>query len=352
MSIDYQPTMVLEGAGRFLRVLIDFVERCNLECIMCHFSLPGHNVRSNEISLAEFERLAPQMLPYANHIGLSCATEPLVFRDFLGVLPIVKSYDVPFVYYITNAMLLTEEVARETIRSGIDMVTISFDGARKETFEAIRRKAKFEQVVANAKKLRDLKRELGAERPRLQFCATLMRTNIEELEDLLHLFSELGGEEVDLRHVVPYEGLPSCELSLVEHKELTNRNLDRARALAAELGLQLVNCPANFDLSPPETRAPEQAPVPASHLRRMCDSPWTMILIHPDGGVVPCSNWYTHELMGNVREQSFEEIWNGPKYRELREGLLTGRLGENCRRCPALGCGSVDREESFEARKI
>lgn len=350
--------MQLEGAGRFLRVLIDFAERCNLECIMCHFSLPGHNVRSNEISFTEFERLAPQMLPHANHLGLSCATEPLVFRDFLRVLPIVKRFDVPFVYYITNAMLLTEEVARETIRSEVDMVTISFDGACKETFEAIRRKAVFEKVVANVRRLRDLKREMGSERPRLQFCTTLMRTNIEEVEELLGIFAELGGEEVDFRHVVPYEGLESCELSLFEHKELTNRHLDRARGLAADLGLQLVNCPANFDLSPPAEPAAAPAPAsetdaaPASHLRRMCDSPWTMILIHPDGGVVPCSNWYTHELMGNVREQSFEEIWNGPKYRELREGLLTGNLSENCSRCPALGCGSVDREESFEARKI
>jgi len=342
---DLQPVIQLEGRGRFLRVLIDFADRCNLECIMCHYSLPGRAQGGAEIPLEEFERLAAELLPYTYHLGLSCATEPFMYRDFLEVLSVVAAYDVPNAYYITNATMLTERAIQATLRARVAMVSISLDGATRETFERIRRKASFDKVLANVRRLRDMKRGLGLDRPRLQFSVTLMRSNIEELEPLLHLIKELGGQEVDIRHVVPYEGLESCELTLFEHKALTNRQLDAARALAAALDLDLVNCPANFELE-------QHAPAAGSHLREMCRMPWTMTLIHPDGGVVPCDNWYTHELMGNVKEQSFEEIWNCSKYRKLREEILSGSPGPSCSRCPAAGCGSVDRKESFERRKI
>ena len=345
MNADLQPIAPLEGRGRFLRVLIDFVDRCNLKCIMCYFSLPGRGDREDEISLEEFRRLAPELLPYTSHLGLSCATEPFMCRHFLEVLSLVGEHGVPFVYYITNGTLLTERAIRETIRTKVGMVSVSIDGARRETFEAIRRGARFDKVLANVRRLRDLKRETGSELPRLQFSVTLMRSNIEDLEPLMHLFKDLGGQEVDIRHAVPYEGLESCDLTLFEHKELTNRHLDRARALAAEFDLALVNCPANFDLGA------DPEPPPGPSLTEPCRRPWTMTLVHPDGGVIPCDNWHTHELMGNVKEQPFGEIWNGPAYRRLREELLSGRLGPTCRHCPAAGFGSVDRPESFEVRE-
>ena len=191
-----------------------------------------------------------------------------------------------------------------------------------------------------------------------------MRTNIEEVEGVLHLVKELGGEEVDFRHVIPFEGLDTCELSLFDHKELANRQLDKARALASELGLKVVYCPDNFTLEPVAAQDSGQAnpdeteglaagsAASETNLSEVCDMPWTMTVIHPDGGVVPCTFWFTHELLGNINEHSFEEIWNGPKYQELRRQLLTNELGPNCKHCPVMGRGQVDREESYEARKV
>ncbi len=351
----------LEGRGRFLRLLIDLTDRCNLKCVMCHFSLPGHVQGRDEIPLEALRRIAPGLLPYVGQLGLSCATEPWMFPDFPNVLRLAHEHGIPHVYYVTNATLLTEEAIEVTLRCGVTQVAISLDGATQGTFEAIRRNASFERVLENVRRLRDRKRELGTDVPRLQFNITLLRSNVEELEDWVRLVAELGAAEIDVRHVVPFEGLATCEQTLDAHKELTNRALGRARALAAELGLDVVGCPEDFELTPPpapEARAPapesgaDAAPPPESHLREACRAPWEMALVHPDGGVVPCTNWFSHELMGNVLEQPFAEIWNGPRYRRLREELLSNQLGKNCRVCPAMGCGSVDREESFQPRKV
>ena len=45
--------------------------------------------------------------------------------------------------------------------------------------------------------------------------------------------------------------------------------------------------------------------------------------------------------MGNIFEQSFEEIWNGAAYQKLRREFLTGELSEGCKNCTLSGQGTL-----------
>ena len=323
---------------------------------MCHYSLPGRNVPLNEISIEEFERLAPHILPYVSYLGLSCSDEPLLYCDFFNTIDIVKKYDVPFVYYVTNATLLMEKAIIETINAKVNLVMISIDGATKKTFEDIRRNANFDKVLTNIRILRDKKKEMNSPLPKLRFNCTMMRSNIEEIEDMVRLVKELGGEEIDFRHVIPFGGLDMDKESLFHFKELSNHQFDKARALANELGLEIADCPPNFTLDEQEpvkeiaAKRDIEGRLAEKNLREICKMPWTMTVINPDGNVMPCTYWYTHEPMGNLKRESFEQVWNGEKYQRLRRELLTNELGPNCRHCPAMGYGKIDKKESFEVR--
>lgn len=56
-----------------------------------------------------------------------------------------------------------------------------------------------------------------------------------------------------------------------------------------------------------------------------CEFPWLSLTVMADGSVVPCTQDYNAEMvLGNVREQTLEEIWNGERYRALREWHVTG----------------------------
>ncbi|MBB4266194.1 radical SAM/SPASM domain-containing protein [Roseospira visakhapatnamensis] len=64
-----------------------------------------------------------------------------------------------------------------------------------------------------------------------------------------------------------------------------------------------------------------------------CEFPWTSLTVMADGNVVPCTQDYDVEMvLGNVMEQSLEEIWNGDRYRDLRHWHVTGRFppGHKC----------------------
>jgi radical SAM protein with 4Fe4S-binding SPASM domain len=40
--------------------------------------------------------------------------------------------------------------------------------------------------------------------------------------------------------------------------------------------------------------------------------------------------------MGNVKQESIEQIWNGPKYQEFRRRMFAGDYPESCRNCDVL----------------
>src|SRR5690606_8294952 len=58
----------------------------------------------------------------------------------------------------------------------------------------------------------------------------------------------------------------------------------------------------------------------AEYLQRYCEFPWTSVSILYDGSVVPCPMDYDGALsMGNIKDNSLEEIWNGKRFEDFRK---------------------------------
>ena len=80
----------------------------------------------------------------------------------------------------------------------------------------------------------------------------------------------------------------------------------------------------------------------SQYMRSFCEHPWMTVSILYDGTVVPCPLDYDGILaMGNVKEQSLEEIWNSKKYLEFRRQHAEGSFPEShyCNTCdlPLMG---------------
>jgi len=74
---------------------------------------------------------------------------------------------------------------------------------------------------------------------------------------------------------------------------------------------------------------------PASGETRDCLDPWFQPLLQTNGDVSPCC-WY-YAPLGNLNQQSFDEIVNNEAFQQLRRQLLTGDLPEFCIACPGRG---------------
>ena len=66
-----------------------------------------------------------------------------------------------------------------------------------------------------------------------------------------------------------------------------------------------------------------------------CPFSWQYVVVQWNGDVVPCCRDYNGELkLGNVKDASLKEIWNGPAYAEFRRKMTTGEgLSELCLEC-------------------
>jgi radical SAM protein with 4Fe4S-binding SPASM domain len=339
---------------RPIKLELDITSQCNLRCVMCAFALPEVARRPAwTLPVEDFARIARQVLPYCRMMSFSFSTEPLLHPRIGELIAIAKGHGVPWLYMSTNGLLLDERRCSELVERGLDNLSISIDAATRSTYERIRVGGRFDQLLAGIERLQRCKARAGSRSPMITFNFVLMRSNVRELPDLVDLASRLGVEGIAAFHLTPYKGLELAGESLAGEAELCRETFEttRERARRAGVALALPRCPDGLDPAQPplETETPavfQLADRPSSRANA-CPFPWHFVSIDCHGQVLPCGWWYTEPVMGNVREQSFEAIWSGPSYRQLRDEHRSRALRATCRACPAAGMGNVDNPAAY-----
>ena len=64
-----------------------------------------------------------------------------------------------------------------------------------------------------------------------------------------------------------------------------------------------------------------------------CMLPWTHIHAYPNGDAYPCCLADHKHPIGNMREQSIEELWNNDAMKKLRSNMLKGTFSKQCVKC-------------------
>jgi len=64
-----------------------------------------------------------------------------------------------------------------------------------------------------------------------------------------------------------------------------------------------------------------------------CMMPWVHMHAYPDGRVYPCCIADYWHPIGNLRDNTMEEVWNGELYRELRRNMMADQPSKQCTKC-------------------
>src|SRR5947208_5204483 len=149
-------------------IQLEPVGQCNLRCQMCPIQFRQDGPPHGPPAFMEwdlFERVLDD-LPTLRELHLQGLGEPMMHPRFFDMVTRATARGIT-VTTNTNCTLLTRERADRCVTSGLATLHASLDAASAATYERIRARAHFDRVLRNLGHLRDAKRNLGSDTPRV-----------------------------------------------------------------------------------------------------------------------------------------------------------------------------------------
>jgi len=289
---------------------------------MCR-ETPGRTGRTMDISL--FKRIIDETCHGVTSYSLFNWGEPLLVKDFRERLIYLynQKRSEALIDISTNGMLMDEETSKFLIEHDVE-VTVSFDGANKDTFERIRRGANYDLICRHLKTICRIAAKMAPHRaPGIYI--TIQRDNWNELFEIVETVRALGVRRIGMGPVVTPK-----EYTVKPTKDVLS-NITRAIDHAEKSGMVVDVFPTRMG----EYVWDGNSYVDANrfYIDENCDAPLTCASIGWDGDVFLCCN--EGELVDNLRNKSFSDIWMGDKYQELRERVNTREaMPQKCKTCP------------------
>jgi MoaA/NifB/PqqE/SkfB family radical SAM enzyme len=319
-------------------VVLDLTRRCNTVCVGCWYHCvqervptPGdHAVR--DLSVALLERLAAELGGMGtSEIFLLGEGEPLLHPGFFDVVAAFKRAGMT-VRCFTNGTLLTEDVCRRLVASGLDTLLLSVWAVTPEEHE----KNHPGITLAHLRKRRDAVRFLGAAKraaasraPTLRLQFVMNRHNCANVAGRVDFALASGCDEVGFGIFRDYGGMFEGLAVGADDRPALESALATARAAFAAHGIR-------HDIPQYLERL---ATGPETWTRLPCYAGWYASQIKVDGTVLPCAHCATP--MGNLQETSFAEIWNGPAYRAFRRAGMRRPEEDRLAHCDCVNCCQV-----------
>lgn len=314
---------------------VEVTNRCNSLCVTCPLTFSPQE-GEHYLGFDEFTALIDQF-PGLRRVVLQGIGEPLMNRQLGPMIRYLKDRGVHVVFN-SNAILLYPKRQAELVEAGLDELRVSCDSSTPETYAKIRGVNVLTKVLRNVGEMMETRRRLGAERPRVSLWFTGVKENINELPGLVDIAAGLGVDEVYLTRMVFFgEGLATADQSIfnaeVEVRRQVLEVVAEAERRAAAHGLALRSAgaiaPSDYAAGPGEVLNPWQG----------CRRPWRLGYVTANGNALPCCVApftdvpYDDIILGNIKDEGFNAVWNGDRYRDFRRRHQSDDPPEACRRC-------------------
>lgn len=336
---------------------------CNLRCIMCEQALDDIPQKIMEPEV--YHRIRDELFERASEVSLTVMGDPLcVPKSFLDeLLDDIDRFDLRL-EITTNATLFGSDEDLEKLSRVTNKMVISMDGATKETFERIRVRADWERTVANIERFCRIRSSLPVHRrPLLYLNYVVMQSNLDELPLFIEhahrwgAYSVTGSPMISAHPSIQHEAIrpddPHVQEVVHAARELAYRYGISFRIPGLDVPVPVDATPARWNPSritsrlkawwnpwrPTFTLGLNYLAQKALHrfkvAPRECGFLWNKAYLQFDGTVSTCCH-PSYIVTGNVAERSFHEIWNGKRYRALRETLNTDHPAAPCADCHLL----------------
>ncbi len=278
---------------------------CNLRCPECPSGLRAFTRPTGMLQNNFFKQTIDDLHKHVLYLIFYFQGEPYLNPDFLDMVAYANKKKI-YTATSTNAHYLTDEMAKKTVESGLDRLIISIDGTTQDVYKQYRVGGNLEKVLEGAKNIVKWKKALNSKTPFVFFQFLVVKPNEHQIEEIKALAKQVGVDEVRFKtaQVYDYENDPNQLIPENEKYSRYKKNADGSYRLKNKLA-------------------------------NRCWKLWHANVITWDGLVVPCcfDKDATHQL-GNLKTQSFADIWKNDNYKQFRKELMKSRKNiDICANC-------------------
>lgn len=281
--------------GNPFSISIEPTTSCNLRCPECPSGLRAFTRPTGMLQTDFFRNTIDQLHRDLTYLVFYFQGEPYLNPDFLDMVKYASAKKI-YTATSTNAHYLTDENAKRTIESGLDRLIISIDGTTQDVYQQYRIGGKLEKVLEGARNIVRWKKELKSKTPFIIFQFLVVKPNEHQIQEVQALGKQIGVDAVWLKtaQVYDYKQDPNGLIPTLDKYSRYKKTASGTRF--------------------------------KGNLINSCWRLWQDPVITWDGLVAPCcfDKDATHRL-GDLKTQSFAEIWRSPAYQAFRTKLWSGR---------------------------
>jgi len=251
-----------------------------------------------------FQTVIDQLQDTLSYLTFYFQGEPYLHPQFIPMVEYAYRRGI-YTATSTNAHFLNDGNAKATVESGLDRLIISIDGTTQDTYESYRIGGSLEKVIRGTENIVKWKKQLKSLTPHVVFQFLVVKPNEHQIQDVYKLARQLGVDQVALKTAQIYDYQNGSPLIPSQDKFSRYRKTSQG----------------HYEIK--------------SSMHNQCWKMWHSCVVTWDGKVVPCCfDKDAKFVLGNLKENSFEEIWNGPGYQQFRQSLLRSRREiEICKNC-------------------
>lgn len=333
-------------AGRLpLGVVYETTMRCNLRCDFCYvgdlLNIEGQWRRELELGSLE------GAFPVSNGLQVSLTGgEVFARKDVLDVLALFRRKGYRCGYLTTNGTMIDEgraDALAEMARTGfLRHVTVSIDGPRELHDRARGVTGTFDRAAMGLARLQHAARAMGSAL-KVSVNTTVTGETLPALDRMVEVAEELGVDAIGVNHLMyatrdevektarlACDGDVSAVSTFVTSDAGVDPGVVRQKLLALERRCRERSI--RFDVRPKvRPQVMDAYYTPGAPLGGRCIYPFLHARVGFSGKVFFCP--FIRVEIGDLTESTLEEVWNAPRYVDLRRRLLERGLFPVCRRC-------------------
>ncbi len=154
-------------------IILEVTNQCNLRCRFCHFHGQGavKKRRIGSMDTRIWKKVLDEIRQWNKPCGILThgAGEPLLYPKLEDILIEASKISHLSTGFMTNGMLLTEDISQKLVELQVNSIALSIDGVNPETHDYFRRNADLKIIEKNVETLIKLKEKAGSSFPMLSF---------------------------------------------------------------------------------------------------------------------------------------------------------------------------------------